>query len=220
MMAWFTDAYILGLALSEPMMAWFTDAYMSSRKYECFLMNVWVMMDEWIFVRQACWIHLEMSTPNMEVIYQEWGRLIYVRGFQLISRIQHAILQICVCVRKGYANERICEGWVNLGECVRGVEIRIRYRTDVFYVVDVWLCVLKEYLPGLILDWLINPYEWTLRIVIPKEAHATRLHICVTQSQWVKATMTILYSCRSLFKAHSSTCNNTVAEASITIISW
>ena len=71
----------------------------------------------------------------MEVIYQEWGRLIYVRGFQLISGIQHADLLICVCVRKGYANERICEGWVKLGECVWGVEIGIRYRTDVFYVV-------------------------------------------------------------------------------------
>ena len=83
------------------------------------------MMDECVFVRQTCWIRLEMGEsldvyPNMEVIYQEWGRLIYVRGFHLISEIQHAILQICVCVRKGYANECICEGWVKLGECVRG----------------------------------------------------------------------------------------------------
>ena len=109
-------------------------------------MNVWVMMDECIFVRQACWIRLEMGEsldvyPNMEVFYQEWGRLIYVRGFQLISGIQHAILQICVCVRKGYANECRCEGWVKLGECVRGVEIGIHYRTDLFYVVDVYVCV-------------------------------------------------------------------------------
>ena len=48
------------------------------------------------------------------------------------------------------ANERICEGWVKLDECVRGVEIGIRYRTEVFYVVDV--CVLKEYPPGFMLD--------------------------------------------------------------------
>ena len=82
------------------------------------------------------------STPNMEVIYQVWGRLMYVRGFQLISGIQHAILQIWVCMRKGYANERVWEKWVWLGECVGGVENSIRYRTDVFlWVVDVWLCV-------------------------------------------------------------------------------
>ena len=42
---------------------------------------------------------------------------------------------------KGYANECVCEGLVKLGECVRGVEIGIRYRTDVFYVVDVCVCV-------------------------------------------------------------------------------
>ena len=77
------------------------------------------------------------STTNKEVIYQEWSRLIYGRGFQLISAIQHAILQIYVCVSKGYANESVCEEWVKLGECVRGVGVRICYRTDVFYVVDV-----------------------------------------------------------------------------------
>ena len=84
----------------------------------------------------------------------------YVRGFQLIRGIQHAILQICVCVRRGYANESVCEERVKLGECVRGVFVRIRYCTDVFFVVDVWSCVCYELFPR----WTyigINPYEWT-----------------------------------------------------------
>ena len=96
----------------------------------------------------------------MEVIYQVRGRRMYVRGFQLIRGIQHAILQICVCVRRGYANERVCEERVKLGECVRGVFVRIRYCTDVFFVVDVWSCVCYELFPR----WTyigINPYEWT-----------------------------------------------------------
>ena len=96
----------------------------------------------------------------MEVIYQVRGRRMYVRGFQLIRGIQHAILQICVCVRRGYANESVCEERVKLGECVRGVFVRIGYCTDVFFVVDVWSCVCYELFPR----WTyigINPYEWT-----------------------------------------------------------
>ena len=84
----------------------------------------------------------------------------YVRGFQLIRGIQHAILQICVCVRRGYANESVCEERVKLGECVRGVFVRIGYCTDVFFVVEVWSCVCYELFPR----WTyigINPYEWT-----------------------------------------------------------
>ena len=63
------------------------------------------------------------------------------------------------------ANERICEGWVKLGECVRGVEIGIRYRTEVFYVVDV--CV--EGISPRFYVGLINKPLWM-------EAHTTRLH--------------------------------------------
>ena len=57
-------------------------------------MSIWMTMDVCIFVRQECWIRLVWgipltSTPNMEIIYQAWGKLIYVGRFQLISGIQH-----------------------------------------------------------------------------------------------------------------------------------
>ena len=87
------------------------------------------------------------STTNMEVIYQVWGRLKYVKCFQLTSRIQHSIQQIWVCVRKVYANESICEAWVWLGECVWELSVGMHYHADVFFVVDMRLCVLMEYSP-------------------------------------------------------------------------
>ena len=132
-------------------------------------------MDECIFVRQECWIHLEMgnpltSTPNMEVIHQVWDRLMHVKGFQLTSRIQHSILQIWVCVRNVYANESICEAWVWLDERVQKLNVWICYHMDRFFVLDMKLCASMDYSPGLIL-WLINKPLWMdISMVIIEEA--------------------------------------------------
>ena len=71
----------------------------------------------------------------------------YVKWFQLTSMIQYFILQIWVCVRKVYANESICEAWVWLGECVLEVGVGMHYHVDVFFVVDMGLCVLMGYSP-------------------------------------------------------------------------
>ena len=137
-------------------------------------------MDECIFVRQACWIHMEMGESldiylkfGSEVIYQVCGRLMYVRGFQLISGIQHAILQIWVCVRKGYANESICEEWVWLDECVRRVDVGIRDKL-MCSVVDVRSCIcLEDYSQ---LDLLYDRHVWMEpTFIFTEEAHDHRI---------------------------------------------
>ena len=65
----------------------------------------------------------------------------YVKGFQRTSRIQHSILQIWVCMRKVYANESVCEAQVWFGEGVQGLGAGMCYCADVFFVLDVRLCV-------------------------------------------------------------------------------
>ena len=117
----------------------------------------------------------------------------YVRGFQLISRIQHAILQIWVCMRKGYANERVCEKWVWLGECVRGVEVEIRDWSDMLCGRREIVCD-QDYSPvGLYV--FINPYEWT-RYSFSLKTHtsrSTRLHYSLLYHNWLSIKLIFLY---------------------------
>ena len=103
--------------------------------------EIWVYLNEysnddgWVYIcKKGMWdssgdgVNPLMSIPNMEVIYQVWGRLMYVKGFQLTTGIQHSILQIWVSVRKVYANESVCDAWMWFGECVRKLDVWMPYR--------------------------------------------------------------------------------------------
>ena len=133
-------------------------------------MSIWMMMDECIFVRKACWIRLEMGEsrgvyPKYGSYFQVWGRLRYVRMFQLISGIQHAILQIWVCVRKEYVNESVCEvEWGLMSVCGSRCLDVLQYG-GVLCGKREWESVIMI-IPRDFYDLSIKPYEWTIWVII------------------------------------------------------
>ena len=177
----------------------------------CVIKEIWVFLSE--YLNDDGWVYicktgvLDLSGDGgipwrllqiWKLFYQEWGRLIYVRGFQLISGIQHAILQKCYVwgrYMQMRAHVRLSEAWcVCVGSCVLDAllygHIVVNVRSWVWMDYSQMNCGKHEIVsvdglfPNALIVYTINTYEWNQHLSSLKPHTTTETTFTDVPQQW------------------------------------